>query len=292
MLKATVIVPCILLMCGICRGQEMSNQEQVSKAIDSFVEAFNQRDAAAVANHWATDGQRLNADGEMIFGREKIRESMEAVFNQMDPEARLVVEVQRISFVTEDVAIEEGVADFAGERTSYSVVHKKENDGWKIFSVRETLVPEPQSKYEDLKELEWMIGSWVDESAEAVAETKCVWSKNKNFITKMYRVSIPGMDTLEGTQVIGFDASLGKIRSWTFDSDGGFAEGFWTRDGNTWTVKTSQTLSNGQIGSSTNIYQFVNNNEFKWKSIGRQIEGEYMPNVEAITVHRLKEDDQ
>ena len=291
MLKTSVFVYCCLV-CTYCCGQEATKEDQVINSIQSFVHAFNTRDAQAVANHWATDGQRLNADGEMIVGRENIQASIQSFFDEIDPESQLSVEVQRISFVTDDVAIEEGVGEFAGEKTSYSVVHKREGDQWKIFSVRETLIPPAPSNYENLKGLEWMIGSWVDESDEAIVETQCVWSKNKNFITKMYKVEIPGMDPLEGTQVIGYDASQNQIRSWAFDSDGGFAEGVWKQNGPSWEVKSRQVLADGRVGSSTNIFKQVNENEFTWKSIGRQVDGEYLPNVSAVTVHRLKEDDQ
>lgn len=292
MLKTTVFVQCFLFVCSTCLGQEDSRQEQVINSIQSFVHAFNTRDAQAVANHWAVDGQRLNADGEMIVGRENIQASIQSFFDEIDPEAKLSVEVKRISFVTDDVAIEEGVGEFAGEKTSYSVVHKREGDQWKIFNVRETLIPPAPSNYENLKELEWMIGSWVDESDEAIAETQCVWSKNKNFITKTFKISVPGINPLEGTQVIGFDASRNRIRSWTFDSDGGFAEGFWTRKDNKWEVKSSQVLPDGRVASSTNILELVDNNQFTWKSIGREVEGEYLPNVDAVTVHRLMEEDE
>ena len=48
------------------------------------------------------------------------------------------------------------------------------------------------------------------------------------------------MDDLEGTQVIGWDPAAGTIRSWMFDSDGGFGEGTWSKKDNSWIVKFSQ----------------------------------------------------
>ena len=65
------------------------------------------------------------------------------------------------------------------------------------------------------------------------------------------------MDDLEGTQVIGWDPAAGTIRSWMFDSDGGFGEGIWTKNDNTWIVKFSQVLPDGRKASATNIYTLV-----------------------------------
>ena len=62
------------------------------------------------------------------------------------------------------------------------------------------------------------------------------------------------MDDLEGTQVIGWDPAAGTIRSWMFDSDGGFGEGIWSKKDNSWIVKFSQVLPDGRKASATNIY--------------------------------------
>lgn len=49
------------------------------------------------------------------------------------------------------------------------------------------------------------------------------------FCSCSFKVSVPSMDDLEGTQVIGWDPAAGTIRSWMFDSDGGFGEGTWSK---------------------------------------------------------------
>ena len=35
--------------------------------------------------------------------------------------------------------------------------------------------------YDHLKQLEWMIGTWVDHEGGEVVKTECQWSRNKNF---------------------------------------------------------------------------------------------------------------
>ena len=83
---------------------------------------------------------------------------------------------------------------------------------------------EETSHYEYLKDLEWMIGEWVDSDDNSTISTVCAWSKNRNFITRSFSVSIEGHIGLEGTQVIGWDPEKKRIRSWMFDSEGGFGE--------------------------------------------------------------------
>ena len=83
----------------------------------------------------------------------------------------------------------------------------------------------------------------------------------------------PAWTTLEGTQVIGWDPAADTIRSWMFDSDGGFGEGTWSKKDNSWIVKFNQVLPDGRKASATNIYTIVDGNTFTWKSIGRKVDG-------------------
>jgi hypothetical protein len=92
--------------------------------------------------------------------------------------------------------------------------------------------------------------------------------------------------TLEGTQVVGWDPIESQIRSWTFDSEGGFGQGRWIQDGNRWLVKTSYVLASGERASALNVFTYVDQNTFRWQSIGREIGGELQPNIPEVTVVR------
>ena len=82
-----------------------------------------------------------------------------------------------------------------------------------------------------LDELEWMVGQWVDEGETSKITTSCKWTTNRKFLTRSFSVTIDGQVSLEGTQFIGWDPIARRIRSWTFDSEGGFGQGRWIRDG-------------------------------------------------------------
>ena len=279
------------ILVGRTHADEAQDKAAVVEMVTSYVDAFNGRDAQAVSEHWSETGELVDPDGNRLSGRATIRESFETLFKDLSSEQLLSVMVDRVSFVTSDVAIVEGTArDVDGQDSSIVVTVKSEDGKWRVHSVREFEIPPRASHYDQLKELEWLIGQWIDESDESTAETSSHWSKNQNFITSNFKVSVPGMEPLEGTQVIGYDASTGNIRSWVFDSDGGTATGVWTRKGDSWEVRSSQVLADGRAASSINIYKLIDDDQFSWRSIGRQVDGEYLPNTEPVTVHRVVEE--
>ena len=42
-----------------------------------------------------------------------------------------------------------------------------------------------------------------------------------------------------------WDPALKKLRSWTFDSEGGFFNGLWTKDGNQWLLTSAGVKADG-----------------------------------------------
>jgi hypothetical protein len=174
--------------------------------------------------------------------------------------------------------------------TEYEAIHVKTAEGWKIDSIREEEAPAAApSHYEQLKDLEWMIGRWVDAEGGSTVQTTCRWTTNRNFIVRSFKVLVEDHVDFEGTQVIGWDPYNQAIRSWMFDSDGGFAVGRWSGDGTRWTVHALHVLPDGRRASATMIYDVLDDNTVRFRSIGRQVDGELMPNIEPITVVRAAE---
>jgi hypothetical protein len=94
---------------------------------------------------------------------------------------------------------------------------------------------------------------------------------------------------MEGTQVIGWDAESQVIRSWMFDSEGGFGEGLWSRGDGNWVVKFVQVLPDGRRASSTNFYTLLDDGSFVWKTIGRKIDGAFAENMGPAKMVRVRE---
>ena len=141
-----------------------------------------------------------------------------------------------------------------------------------------------------LEVLDWMVGTWIDEGEEATIVTDCSWTKNRKFLKRSFKVRIDEEVTLEGDQFVGWDPIAGQIRSWTFDSEGGFGEGLWIQDGNQWLVKASFVLADGSRASALNVYTFVDNDTIRWQSTNREIAGELQPNIPEVTVVRQKDE--
>jgi uncharacterized protein (TIGR02246 family) len=293
-----LLLPIVLLTLsgGLSRADEGPSDEdvrQIQAEVAAYVEAFNAKDAAALAEHWSESGVYVRpADGTRLAGRKAIEKQFLASFAK-DPQAVLVVKVDTIRFVTGEVAIEEGTAevtwspDTLPSRTGYSAVHVKRAGQWQIDSIREIDLPPPEETASNrLEELAWLVGDWADQSEEATVETSVVWTKNKTFLSYTFRISAGSVDELEGTQVVGYDPLAKAIRSWMFDSDGGFGEGVWSREENRWLVKFRQILADGRTASSTNVYTHVDADTFTWQSVEREVDGEPVADVEPVTLVR------
>ena len=139
-----------------------------------------------------------------------------------------------------------------------------------------------------LEALAWMVGTWIDEGEDATIVTECSWTKNRKFLKRSFQIKIDGDVTLEGDQFVGWDPLAGHIRSWTFDSEGGFGEGIWIQDGDQWLVKASFVLADGSRASSLNVYTHVDDDTIQWQSTNREIAGELQPNIPEVTVVRQK----
>jgi hypothetical protein len=77
-----------------------------------------------------------------------------------------------------------------------------------------------------------------------------------------------------------------RVRSWVYDSTGGFGEGYWQRDGNKWVVGSTAILADGGIGGATNIYEFKDENTVLYRSVDRDVDGQPVADVEAKFVRK------
>ncbi len=269
-----------------------ADEAAIHANVAAYVDAYNRQDVAALAALWSDHGIYQNPlSGTEVSGREAIEQEFATVLKEFKA-SKLDVTVTSIDFVSPSVAVEQGTAqvvnaDSSPEITEYSAIHVKQGDKWLLDRVTETENVTPVSHYEQLKQLSWLIGSWVDEDDEARVEGTCQWAKNQNFITRSFTVEMPGQSELSGLQFIGWDASTGKIRSWAFDSDGGFAEGIWTNKEDRWIVESAAVLPDGRKSSSINIMKLLDDGTVSWQITGRDVDGEILPNLPEVKITRI-----
>ena len=91
-------------------------------------------------------------------------------------------------------------------------------------------------------------------------------------------------------QIFGRDNAEGGIRSWVFQSDGGFGDGLWTRDGKNWTVDFGGVTADGKKLSATVNYVRVNADTFTWQSVQQTVDGQPIADTQPIKVTKQKAD--
>ena len=85
-------------------------------------------------------------------------------------------------------------------------------------------------------------------------------------------------------QIIGWDPAAKQIRSWVFDSDGGFGMGTWTKKDNRWSVQKSGVLPDGRRSSAVNIFTQLDDSTMTLQSVNRMVDGELLPNIDEVKI--------
>ena len=75
-----------------------AREQQLVDAVHAYVDAYNRRDANAVSQLWAANGEYTNADGQTVVGRVAIRKAIDGQFSSMSKGDLLSVTINRISF--------------------------------------------------------------------------------------------------------------------------------------------------------------------------------------------------
>jgi uncharacterized protein (TIGR02246 family) len=268
--------------------------DAIAKEAEGFIEAFQKGDAKALAAFWTEDGDYTDQKGRNLKGREAIEKAFTEFFAE-NKGLKLRINSDSLRFVTPDVAVEDGTTEVAGpdggapSQARYTIVHVKKDGKWRLSSVRDSVFV-PPTNYEHLEKLEWLIGDWVDEVEGAeVGHMSYAWSENQGFIVNTYTVTAKNTVLSGGTQYIGWDPSQKRIRSWTFDSMGGFGESSWTKDGNKWTSKSTAVLQDGRKMTATNIVSRIDADNISWQSKDRTLDGKAIPDMKEVKMKRVKE---
>lgn len=283
----------LLLTVNSYSEEEGKNETAIREKAKSYEQAYNRGDSKALAALWSETAEYINpVSGEVVSGREALEQEFDSVF-QENNNPQIEIKIDSIEFPNNHQAVETGTAIVKGKdgeinQTAYKAIYEKQNEEWLLTQVREADYEEPPSQYEHLKDLEWLIGEWEDKDEDVIVKTKVQWDKYKNFLTQEFSVATEGKSQLEGKQIIAWDPINEKIRSWVFDSDGGFGEGSWKKKNGSWVVEASQTLADGTRASAINVYTPINHDQYKWESTGREIDGEILPNFGPVNVVRIK----
>jgi uncharacterized protein (TIGR02246 family) len=267
-------------------------EKALAQTVEALVAAFNGGDAKAVAAVWSETGVFHSREtGERLKGREAIAKEFAAQLNRIKG-TQMAIALDSVRLITPDVAALEGTAKISrsGElpaENAFTMTLVKKGGKWQIDSLKEAEPVIPVSHYEQLKELEWMIGEWARNDKDVEVRIICSWKANKNFMNRFFTVKVKGEITHQGLQIVGWDQLQQRIRSWIFETDGTFGESTWQRDGNRWTIKSQGVLPEGKRTIATQVITKVDADNFRWQSLARAVDGRLLPNTEETTLTRV-----
>jgi uncharacterized protein (TIGR02246 family) len=264
----------------------------VKKSAEAFAAAYNAGNAKAIAAGYTPDGEYIDEDGHILMGREAIEQHFTSVFKEL-PKARVKIVVEAVRPIAANIALEEGVVEAtanpqaATEISKYIALHVKHGDQWLLARTRDYPTESaPPTNHERLLPLEWLVGEWVDESPDALIVTSCKWADNENYLLQEFTARIGGRVAVNGSTRIGWDPLSRQIKSWTFDSAGGYSEALWTQLGDEWILKSRGVSNDGEVSSATNIIGKVDASTMTWSSRDRVVGGEISDDIDPIVVKR------
>lgn len=266
--------------------------KEIRAAAESFVNSFNQRDAAALAAHWTEEGVYVDEDGQRFQGRKSIQGEYEALFKSSPENMKLQIEIDSIRLLNSQTAVEEGRAALVpqplGETrvmSRYCAVHVRQDGQWLMSDVRDSLVELP-ADLGQLEDLNWLVGQWSAKNKDVDLDVKFRWIENNQFLAREYKASQGGKVISQGLQIIGVDPTTEQIISWTFSGDGSHAMGVWAPHENGWVVDSTGVTRDGIISGALEILSQKDKNTFVWKSTDRTLGEEPLPDTPEITLKR------
>ena len=278
---------------GGLRAQETAARAALEEAIvresNAIAEAFDAADAAALSKLFSDSGELVDEAGEVHVGREAIAELFRGFFER-HPSSTLEMVVTEVRPLGDTLVVEEGqrrIETAGGEAADvrYVAVRTKQGDRWPIASYREFPDDPLPTPGEMLQSASWLVGDWIDEGPEGRTSITFRWSDDGNFLLGEYVMSAAGAGESRSSQRIGWDPLTGQVRSWTFDSDGGFTEGRWHETDEGWVVKSDATLPDGTTGWATLRITVKDADHFVVRGTDRIVGGVEEPDFE-MTISR------
>ena len=269
----------------------VSDDEKAILAMNNrYVVEYNKGDSKALAAFFTEDAEVVEPDGRRYQGRDLIEKSFAETF-EAQKGVKIAFESGPFRFLSKDVVKEEGRTILtpikgAPESRLYTVLYVKKDGRWLISSVREDDDPVVAPR-DRIKELDWLIGDWLDEGSDSEVRVQCKRSEDGNFLNRSFSIVRAGKPVMNVTQRIGWDPVARQFRSWEFDSEGGFGEGRWSHTGDVWVIKHTGTRPEGTTASATNSMARVRPDQIRWASTDRVIGDESIPGEETHVMVRV-----
>jgi uncharacterized protein (TIGR02246 family) len=295
------IVPALVVLGGgITTAQDKTAKDPerepdrlaIDKLTKDLIQAFDKRDAAAIAAHWTEEGEFIHNDGKPIRGRAEIQKGYAEFFKTLKGKPKLEIQSDAVRFLSADTAVSEvtlRLKNDDGEIVAsgrQAIVAVREGGQWKVANIREW--DRDIGLDANLKELEWLIGTWHAATKDREVAITYEWDETKAFIRGKFTAKEGAKVIESGTETIGKDNSQGVIRSWLFQADGGFGGGVWARDGKQWSVTVHGVRADGRQLTANIIYTQVDPNTVTWQAVNQALDGVPVADTPPIKVTKQK----
>lgn len=245
-------------------------ESEILAATEQLVAAFNDGKVEQLLNSFLADGELIDEEGNIHQGHAELTELAKAFFAKY-PGAKTQASLESVRQIG-DLVLADGsrlISTLDGKSSSalrFTSVWKKTDKGYQLASMRDFNEEVPLTPREGLEPLAWMVGKWVNEGSDAKVELNFRWADDQNFILGDILVMRGAEVVAKSSQRIAWDATRGSLRSWTFDSDGGFGESQWTPTEEGWVLQSAATTPDGATGSA--IMKIVPSDEHRFQILG------------------------
>jgi uncharacterized protein (TIGR02246 family) len=270
---------------------DSADRDVILKTARDFADAFNKRDAKAIAALWTENGESRESDGRTFVGRAAIEKAYAELFKANTGPgsggSKIEVLVKSVRFPAKDLAVEEGLLRVSSgpkdlpATTAYVAVHIREGGQWKIALASEGGVGQDR-----LEDLHWLLGEWTTKVKEGTLKLSVVRDPRKSFITATFTRTTPGKEPVAGNVRIALDPETDQIRSWGFEDDGAHSQALWTCDGKSWVLDMRGVLADGTPTAERIVLQRAGPDVVTWRAIDRVVGETKLPDTTPMRLTR------
>jgi uncharacterized protein (TIGR02246 family) len=263
------------------------DDEAIRKNVAAFSKAFNAGDLNGVMAGWSEDAEFIHESGKVYRGKPAIRVMLQKALEGYKGHKQ-AIKIDSIRFVCPDVALEEGTVTMTSPENvvdtgKYSSVWVKAGGKWHMDRVRDlpdAAEDDRPASFDKLKGLNWMLGEWGDKEGKGRVKLACKWSEGQAYFLQDFVIKQADGKDFFVSQRVGWDPAMEQVRSWQFDSAGGFSFGWWTREGNSWSIQTEGVYPDGRQFTSTDTLKFIDDNNAVWASKNREVDEQPLADIE------------
>jgi uncharacterized protein (TIGR02246 family) len=260
--------------------------QAIKQAATAYSAAFEKGDIEELLSHWSPDAEYIDESGKMTQGHDAIAAMIRKNLENLKG-YKLKLEGKGLRFVTADVAMVDGKATLVSPEgkediTPFAAVWVKNNGKWRVRSLRDLGdddAKEPKTSVDHLKLLDPLLGDWTSADHGKNVQVHCGWTLNKSFVLVQYTIK-KGSEETTTAQHFGWDPVNQQIRSWYFDSTGGFGEATCTEGGDGLVSDASGVLPDGRVGTATNRLHFIDDKSFVYQSRNRTVDGRPLADID------------